>query len=140
MSADVNGELLSPVAAIFLHRFIKKDYQLHWYTPTDHLVILQYISQKGFCEDLDEGKYSLPLIYVLQTSPRNALQENMLLMRGVCGKLMYEQIIFVLEQIKVTSSLDWTKSVLDDLHSLIGAEIEMLDKVFDKNNAESKLW
>jgi geranylgeranyl pyrophosphate synthase len=99
---------------------------------------LQYTSQKGFCEDLDEGKYSLPLIHALQTDPKNLLLNNILSTRRLHGKLTYEQKVFALEQIKACNSLDWTKSVLNNLRSQIAGEIERLEKVFNKNNPEIK--
>lgn len=35
----------------------------------DYMNFGDYAAQKGFCEDLDEGKFSFPIVYCLQNSP-----------------------------------------------------------------------
>lgn len=102
----------------------------------EQLIYLQYTDQKGFCEDLDEGKYSLPLIHALETHPGNLLLRNILSTRRVHEKLTYKQKVFALEEIKASNSLDWTKFVLADLHSQVVAEIDNLERVFNKENFE----
>lgn len=101
-------------------------------------LIIQYTNQKGFCEDLDEGKYSLPLIHTLKAHPENLLLRNILSTRRAREKLTYEQKVFVLEQIKVSNSLEWTKSILINLHSEVVAEIDTLERAFAKENFEIK--
>ncbi|KUL83692.1 hypothetical protein ZTR_07521 [Talaromyces verruculosus] len=117
-------------ALLGLYFQIRDDYQ--------NLMSADYTDQKGFCEDLDEGKYSLPLIHALETHPNNLSLRNILSTRHVHGQLTRKQKEFVLEEIKACNSLGWTKSVLADLHSQVVTEIDKLEKVFDKENFEIK--
>jgi hypothetical protein len=52
-----------------------------------NLTSAEYVAQKGFAEDLDEGKYSLPLIHTLQSLPRHEtiVLRNLLTQRRVAG-------------------------------------------------------
>ncbi|KAK8023884.1 geranylgeranyl diphosphate synthase [Apiospora rasikravindrae] len=95
-----------------------------------------YTSQKGFCEDLDEGKYSLVLIHALQNADDTGrpLLESMLSMRRTQGKLTVEQKLLMLGQIRTCGSLGWTGSLLDDLHRQTVAEICSLEEVFGREN------
>lgn len=60
---------------------------------------MQYSKQKGFCEDLDKGKYSLMLIHALQVLPEeeNILLRNVLTRRRTEGKLSHSHKQIVLE-------------------------------------------
>jgi len=83
----------------------------------------QYTKQKGFCEDLDEGKYSLPLIHALgrcetfgPTHPKdNTILRNLLSQRHVAGRMSLEQKQLFLEHLKEQGSLEYTRHALDAL-------------------------
>lgn len=85
----------------------------------------QYTKQKGFCEDLDEGKYSLPLIHALGSSgtlgaARNGFNNagvirSLLSQRHSGGTLSLDQKKLLLQQIKDAGSLEYTRQALDAL-------------------------
>ena len=94
----------------------------------------QYTNQKGFCEDLDEGKYSLPLIHLLLKEPDNLIVRNMLSTRCIQGHLSLEQKMIVLEEFKQAGSLTFARKVLEDLHRDICQEIQSLEAAFGIGN------
>ncbi|KAF4956800.1 hypothetical protein FGADI_3582 [Fusarium gaditjirri] len=98
-----------------------------------NLIDNKYADQKGFCEDLDEGKYSLTLVHALQ-SDSSGLLTNILSMRRVQGKLTTQQKMLVLELMKTNGSLDWTSTLLGMLHTRVSAEIESLEVSMDREN------
>ncbi|KAM0197921.1 hypothetical protein ACHAPI_004653 [Fusarium lateritium] len=95
---------------------------------------MQYADQKGFCEDLDEGKYSLPLIHALQNDA-SGLLTNMLSMRRTQGNMTLEQKTLMLGQMEASGSLDWTRLLLNDLHQQVMSGIGNLEKVTQRNNS-----
>ncbi|KAH6956089.1 geranylgeranyl diphosphate synthase [Fusarium avenaceum] len=104
---------------------IRDDYQ--------NLTDLDYADKKGFCEDLDEGKYSLPLIHALQ-SDSSGILTNMLSMRRTQGCLTPEQKALMLNRMEASGSLEWTRLLLNDLHQQMIAEIRKLEEVTDRDN------
>ncbi|KIK55704.1 hypothetical protein GYMLUDRAFT_205331 [Collybiopsis luxurians FD-317 M1] len=106
-----------------------------------NLVSADYRKQKGFCEDLDEGKYSLPLIHLLQSHPENLQLRNILSTRRAEGKMMYEQKVLVLEYLREAESLEYTHSVLEGLHAKIGQQIDNIEESFGETSIELRvLW
>ena len=108
---------------------IRDDYQ--------NLASADYAKQKGFAEDLDEGKYSFTMIHCIQTvesSPkftREAMQLRAFLMkRRFDGKLTHEVKQEVLNFMKKTKSLEYTLSVLRELHGELDREVGRLEKKF----------
>ena len=108
---------------------IRDDYQ--------NLASADYAKQKGFAEDLDEGKYSFTMIHCIQTvesSPkftREAMQLRAFLMkRRFDGKLTHEAKQEVLNCMKKTKSLEYTLSVLRELHGELDREVGRLEKKF----------
>ncbi|KAL2129754.1 hypothetical protein VTI74DRAFT_7344 [Chaetomium olivicolor] len=82
-------------------------------------------AEKGFCEDLDEGKYSLPLIHALgragghKRSEGNTgdamLLRNMLAQRHMAGRMSLDQKQLFLELLKARGSLEYTRQAMDAL-------------------------
>ena len=112
---------------------IRDDYQ--------NLASADYAKQKGFAEDLDEGKYSFTLIHCIQTLESDtkftgeAMQLRALLMkRRSEGKLGHEAKQAVLAIIDKTKSLDYTFSVLGKLHGELRKEVGRLERRFGEEN------
>ncbi|VUC25193.1 unnamed protein product [Clonostachys rosea] len=110
---------------------IRDDYQ--------NLTSDDYTNQKGFCEDLDEGKYSLPLILALTRSLRKGQINSLLVQRRVTGALTYEQKCLILEHIRGSGALEATKTIMDSLAKELEAEVDRLGRVFGEENLELKL-
>ncbi|KIK55682.1 hypothetical protein GYMLUDRAFT_248493 [Collybiopsis luxurians FD-317 M1] len=104
-----------------------------------NLVSADYAKQKGFCEDLDEGKYSLPLIHLMQSQPDNLQLRNILSTRRNEGRMMYEHKLLVLKYLKEAKSLEYTYSILADLHARIRQQIDELEEVLGESNTELRL-
>lgn len=99
----------------------------------------QYTKQKGFCEDLDEGKYSLPLIHLILSMPSDYLLRNILTQRRVNdgSSLAHKQTI--LDMMKKGGSLKFTADVLDVLHTKVEKSVGELEKKFGVENLELRL-
>ncbi|KAF2105873.1 fusicoccadiene synthase [Lophiotrema nucula] len=110
---------------------IRDDYQ--------NLTSTEYTAQKGFCEDLDEGKFSLPLLHALHITPHPAILRGLLQQRRYMGFLTREQKELVLEQMKQCGSLDYTYGILQTLYVAIEGEIARLEVLFGKDNFELRL-
>lgn len=112
---------------------IRDDYQ--------NLASADYAKQKGFAEDLDEGKYSFTLIHCIQTlesDPKfagEAMQlRAFLMMRRSEGKLSHEAKREVLTMMKRTKSLDYTLGVLRELHGELERAVGNLEGKFGEEN------
>ena len=69
---------------------------------------------KGFCEDLTEGKFSLPVIHSIRSSSTyNNELLNILKMQTMDPGLKKHALWYMRTQ---TKSFDYTKTVLQDLH------------------------
>ncbi|EXK77648.1 hypothetical protein FOQG_17647 [Fusarium oxysporum f. sp. raphani 54005] len=123
---DSTLESLSSLVSLLGQYFqIRDDYM--------NLIDNRYTDQKGFCEDLDEGKYSLTLMHALQRDS-SGLLANILSMRRFQGKLTTQQKMLVLEVMKTNGSLDWTSTLLGMLHTRVLAEIGSLEVSMNRDN------
>ncbi|KAE8149070.1 polyprenyl synthetase [Aspergillus avenaceus] len=87
---------------------IRDDYQ--------NLISRDYMSQRGFCQDLDEGKLSFPFIHAYQSLGSNdTVLTDLLHMRDRKGGLSREAKECILSHIDESGSLDLTQSLLDKL-------------------------
>ncbi|KAH7110291.1 isoprenoid synthase domain-containing protein [Dendryphion nanum] len=101
---------------------IRDDYQ--------NLASPEYAAQKGYCEDLDEGKFSLPLIHVLNNSSKGMLLKGLLHRRRSKGSLTREQKQTIIDEMNLCGSLAFTRNTLHSLYHDLEMEIEKLDKQF----------
>ena len=129
-------DLLSCLIGRFFQ--IRDDYQ--------NLASADYAKQKGFAEDLDEGKYSFTLIHciqVLESDPKfagDAMQLRAFLMkRGREGKLSIEAKREILAIMKKTKSLEFTLGVLRELHKELDREVGILEAKFGEENFSMRL-
>ena len=94
----------------------------------------KYTNQKGFCEDLDEGKFSLPLIHLLASSPNRLQIRSILQERRRNQGLSKELKEYILEEMRKAKSLEYTRSVIKALEQKVEEEIgRMEDATGEKN-------
>lgn len=112
---------------------IRDDYQ--------NLASADYAKQKGFAEDLDEGKYSFTLIHCIQTLESDlrftgdVMHLRALLMKSrLEGKLSQEVKQEILATMKKTKSFDYTLGVLRELYGELEQEVGRLEARFDGEN------
>lgn len=79
-----------------------------------------YTKNKGFCEDLSEGKFSFPIIHSIRTAPHNRQMLNILNQRSEDADVKAYAVKYMREQ---THSFEYTRGVLRDLHEKADAEI-----------------
>ncbi|KAE8391647.1 isoprenoid synthase domain-containing protein [Aspergillus alliaceus] len=115
------GRLISLLGRFFQ---IRDDYQ--------NLASVEYSDQKGFCEDLDEGKFSLPLIHALTQG--DAEIESILEQRKRHGQLSYELKRLVLDRLRLKGSLDYTLSVLRELQESLRKELARAEAATQQKN------
>lgn len=99
----------------------------------------QYTDMKGFCEDLDEGKYSVPLIHVLKTQPQNYQLLNLLATGHKQGYMTREMKELVLAMLEAAGSLQYMRSVLEDLQADVQKSLAKLQDLFGSSNPELAL-
>ncbi|KAK8047539.1 geranylgeranyl pyrophosphate synthase [Apiospora saccharicola] len=92
-----------------------------------NLVSPVYEEQKGYCEDLDEGKYSLPLIHLLQTTAHEPLVRNLLTQRRVHGASNASHKQTLLALMEESGSLAFTADFLAELRGKVEAELAKLE-------------
>lgn len=100
----------------------------------------EYHEQKGFAEDLDDGKYSFMLIHCIQTlnsDPKlstDAALLRALLMSGVREGHNSETKKEVIRLLEKTKSFDYTREVLKKLYGRIEEEVKALETRFHEPN------
>nr|POE74059.1 ophiobolin f synthase [Quercus suber] len=129
------SEGIMDLFSCLLGRFfqMRDDYQ--------NLVSADYEKQQGFAEDLDEGKFSFPLIHCIQTleaddqySGEVMRMRSLLLTRRVDGRISDETKRELLETMRLTNSLDYTLGVLRALYGKLETEIGRLEANIGADN------
>jgi geranylgeranyl pyrophosphate synthase len=93
------------------------------------------MSQRGYCQDLDEGKLSFPFIHTHQKLGNNdTILTNLLHMRDRRNGLSREAKEYILKQIEESGSLDYTQDLLDQLLSDIQCTLGNMETVTGKRN------
>lgn len=108
----------------------------HWLPTGDAETYLQYTSQKGFCEDFDEGKISFPLIDCLSKSSENTRAQilGIFRLKGTTD-LSPDMKAFILEQMSACNTLDYTKKVIQDMQSDLLQEFKKLEEEIGTKNS-----
>ncbi|KAH6840594.1 isoprenoid synthase domain-containing protein [Chaetomium sp. MPI-CAGE-AT-0009] len=108
-----------------------------------NLTSADYTKQKGFCEDLDEGKYSLPLIQALgrrgdagSSNGDTTVLQNLLSQRHIQGKMALNHKHLFLRKLEETGSLDYTRRALGALQLELRSLAEQMGMHKDKNLTE----
>jgi geranylgeranyl pyrophosphate synthase len=126
ISLDTDIEDL--VSLIGIQYQIRDDYQ--------NLRSSEYSAQKGFCEDLDEGKMSFPLIHALNGYEHSSLLHELLQRRrdGGGGRLSDEQKWWVLEQLDRAGSMVYTRDTLKRLQRQINDGVKRIEDATGREN------
>ncbi|KAL4952492.1 isoprenoid synthase domain-containing protein [Aspergillus filifer] len=102
----------------------------------DHqnLVSAEYTDQKGFCEDLDEGKISLPLIYTL-SNPKSEVS----IIKGILQNRSKDGLPvpvkkYILEQMEKAGALEATLALAKEMQSNLMSELHKLEDAFGSKN------
>ncbi|CAJ0760501.1 6792_t:CDS:2 [Entrophospora sp. SA101] len=101
--------------------------------PTEEEFIGMYADNKGFCEDLTEGKFSFPIIHSLHKDPNNRQLFNILKQHTTSIELKHHAI----KLMKDTNSFEYTKNYLAKTEKEAKDEVErlggnpMLEKLID---------
>jgi len=103
-----------------------------------NLASTEYTQTKGFCEDLDEGKYSLPVIHALQNlpGPRALILSNMLTQRRVSGKASPDHKQLILDMLSEAGSVAHTLDVVRLLQDEVDREIEVVERQTGMENLQ----
>ncbi|KAF3160117.1 geranylgeranyl pyrophosphate synthetase [Orbilia oligospora] len=72
----------------------------------------QYAKNKGFAEDLTEGKFSFPIIHSIRANPKNLQMINILKQQTQDDGVKHYAVAYMRDQ---TKSFEYTASVLKDL-------------------------
>ncbi|KAL3474597.1 isoprenoid synthase domain-containing protein [Aspergillus californicus] len=91
-----------------------------------NLTSADYTSKKGFCEDLDEGKFSLPLIHLLSHTPCPDRVTSAIYSRPGASKLKREVKQHILNAMESARTFEYVRGVLHHLHREI---MKTLDEV-----------
>ena len=94
----------------------------------------EYRAQKGFCEDLDEGKMSFPLVHALNNCEDNAELYQLLRQRRDIGYLSDEQKKLVLGQLDRAGSMTYTRDTLRRQQGEIHAGLKRVEDVTGREN------
>ncbi|KAI7369167.1 hypothetical protein KC354_g2138 [Hortaea werneckii] len=105
---------------------IRDDYQ--------NLISDEYTSQKGFCEDLDEGKISLPLILCLAGSDPEQTMIKGILQHKKVGEMPIELKTLILGNMRREKVLESILVLLRDLQEDILKELKLLEAAFGSEN------
>lgn len=100
----------------------------------------QYTENKGFAEDLSEGKFSFPIVHGILEQPENQLIMNVLQKRPKTPTLKHHAIEYLRN---TTKSFDYTLAVLKKLEQQARGELErlggnsMLSALLDKLHVDA---
>jgi ophiobolin F synthase len=116
------------VSLIGIQYQIRDDYR--------NLYCEDYSETKGFCQDLDEGKFSFPIIHAFSAQPTGItkLLRELLQRRRDRGCLSYEQKTLVLKQLDYLGSKTYTHETLKRLEGEVSRGLERIEGITNIEN------
>ncbi|RMI96607.1 hypothetical protein CDV36_016300 [Fusarium kuroshium] len=105
----------------------------------------QYADSKGFCEDLDEGKFSYPIVYCVEHSPRfksqilGIFRQRPTALGDRTEPLSREVKMHILSCLEVSGALDATLEYANRLEDELELEIDKLEAVTNETNPMLRL-
>nr|XP_036580735.1 geranylgeranyl pyrophosphate synthase [Colletotrichum truncatum]KAF6788807.1 geranylgeranyl pyrophosphate synthase [Colletotrichum truncatum] len=101
----------------------------------------EYSTQKGWCEDLDEGKFSYLIIHCLENSPmfRDRIMGLFRQRTGCQGLMPSVGKVQIIEYLQEAGSFDACWELLDKLEDEIESEIKRLEQVTGEQNPQMHL-
>ncbi|KAK3399185.1 isoprenoid synthase domain-containing protein [Sordaria brevicollis] len=129
MPQEVRSLVNDLVTQVGIYFQIRDDYQ--------NLSSDEYTAQKGFCEDLDEGKLSFPLVHYLNTEQNSSNSQQVrevLQERQQKGSLSMPLKLLTLQKLKSSNSLSYTKDTLKRLEGDVDGTIEELERLTGREN------
>jgi len=110
----VNGEYVNLANTIGEYYQIRDDYS--------NLLSETYKNNKGFCEDITEGKYSYPIIHCIKNHPESHQLEKIIKQRTSNVELK----MYCIKLMKESHSFEYTKEKLLSIEEKIKTQIEDL--------------
>jgi ophiobolin F synthase len=101
-----------------------------------NLTSAEYARGKGSCEDLDEGKFSYPVIQALaaQDGADSALRNLYAIRARGGGKLSAEMKLLVLDEMRECGALDKTEEAIKGLQVEIDSQVSKVEGLFGQEN------
>lgn len=99
----------------------------------------KYTKQKGFCDDLDSGTYTLPLVYAISQHSENLLLQNLLSTRLAEGTLDDAQKRLALDQMQLVKTDEFLRKILASLYDELRAELQCISSSFASENPQMEL-
>ncbi|KAJ5566731.1 uncharacterized protein N7459_010113 [Penicillium hispanicum] len=128
------ARLMSQCAASTHKRAIPGDLMVHlgkyFQVRDDYMNRMsdEYTSGKGFCENLDEGKFSFPLVHAWHSNPSHLVLRGIIQERRFSGSLSVEHKKMILEHLHQAGSVKHTLHTLKRLESDINGNLEQAEK------------
>ncbi|KAE8420682.1 isoprenoid synthase domain-containing protein [Aspergillus pseudocaelatus] len=126
-STSPNEELRHLITLLGRYYQIRDDYQ--------NLASEEYTVKKGFCDDLSEGKFSFPLIHLLEHSPNSSTVHKMIFDRPPMeeGEMSEQKKSYIIAQMEEIGSLEYTRAVLDGLFDSVWDMVEKVEEAMGAN-------
>ncbi|RLL97216.1 hypothetical protein CFD26_106834 [Aspergillus turcosus] len=124
-STDVDPDLEHLITLIGRYYQIRDDYQ--------NLASDEYTAKKGFCDDLDEGKFSFPIIHLLEHSPKADELFKLIYGDGKGAQMSHANKLRILDEMKEYGSLTYTLGVLEKMFTTMMETLDRVEAKMGKN-------
>ena len=124
--AQLSNSIEALVSLVGVQFQIRDDYQ--------NLQSADYAAQKGFCDDLDEGKYSFPLIHALSCESQAEILRELFCHQRTSGGLSYEHKVLILDRIDQAGSFQYTKDTLKQIQGRVDVHLTQLEHLTGLEN------